>query len=211
MSTSSSLTDEQRRRIEENRRKALEKRAARLNEGKSSSALATRISQIPNTRTFPQKPLSSSKTSVHTGNGHPSNFSSNASSSSTSKGPDTNKTMKDFVSQFSRPTSTSNTFNKNKPLGVDKLFQSNNNKPAQTFQQKNISGYSSSNVDCTDNVQLKAGPSKGPIKVVKGTCVLLNKKRFVVKVPFHGPLIGLFKTIPSRNYGNNYYIRNKTL
>lgn len=222
MSTSAKLSDEQRRKIDENRRKALEKRAARLNEGKSSASAnkVAAFSHSKQVRTFPQKSLPSSATSEHAKTSDSSSLTSKFSNSSaantcrtsntlaqTSSSSahahqnDSNENMKSFVSQFTRPTSSSNSFYKtDKPSGVEKLFSSNNNNNEQKFPLKNLPHQPNSG-NGSESSNVKTGPSKGPTKVVKATCVLLSRNRFAVKAQFHGPLIGMFKTIPSRSYG----------
>lgn len=42
--------------------------------------------------------------------------------------------------------------------------------------------------------------------VVEGTCVLVDKMRFKVVVGFHSQLVGVFKTLPSRSYGKIYHL-----
>lgn len=192
MNTNAKLTDEQRRKIEENRRKALEKRAARLqNQGSSSSnSAAAKNLPVPQqqARSFPHKPVSQA---VRSECAHPCQTSSNLQSGSN------DKNMKEFLSKFSRPQNKLSY--KSKEPGSDK--SSSNYKNQQNIPQKNQQYEPSSSGPPNYggyNTELSKG---GVTKVVKGTCVLLNQTRFAVKVKFHGPLIGIFKTIPSRSYG----------
>ena len=193
MSTSAKLTEEQRRKIEENRRKALEKRAAaRLQnqQGDSSKNIPAPQKQM---RSFPHK---AAPQTISPECAKPCQTSSNQEN-----GPN-DRNMKEFLSKFSRPGSSRNTY-KNKELSSsDEILSSTNYKNQQNNPLKNHLCDSSSSSDPPAYGGYKSELSKGgPTKSVKGTCVLLSQTRFAVKVKFHGPLIGIFKTIPSRSYG----------
>lgn len=41
-----------------------------------------------------------------------------------------------------------------------------------------------------------------PIETIKGVCRMITMQRFDVNVPYHQPLIDLFKKFTTRSYGN---------
>jgi hypothetical protein len=229
---SGNLTNEQRRKIEENRRKALEKRAARLNQPKqpdttlrltenvvktnkstgsfSMQSVARQANTkeqnetgsgnvgFGGTRPFPgQGSNSSNKSQIQT-----TETTSNNNEHETLEAKTTN--IQDFVSKFTRPSSSKTSFTKNdKSFGVDTFFSTNSkttleSKPQQTSQ------LSTNNKDkvCGASVAPALGTTKDT-KITKGTCILISKKRFAVKVGYHAQLIGLFRTIPSHSYGGS--------
>lgn len=48
---------------------------------------------------------------------------------------------------------------------------------------------------------LNAVPAKKPAISVRGRCVPYTEDRFKVEVGYHAELIAVFKSIPSKNYG----------
>lgn len=205
---SGNLTDEQRRKIDENRRKALEKRAARLNHSKQPNNPTLTLSKnLVNTDSFgsssshsiarqsnsTKNTVSASKdASFDVGRSIPGqaskssfNESTFTTTTTTQSGNETSTTqttsIQDFVSKFARPGSSKSSFSKSDKGKVD-------NRPEQTQGNDKVCGAPN------------FGASKD-VKVVKGTCVLISKNRFAVKAGYHAQLIGMFKTIPSRSYG----------
>ncbi|XP_054712629.1 SWI/SNF-related matrix-associated actin-dependent regulator of chromatin subfamily A-like protein 1 [Uloborus diversus] len=143
----SQLTEEQRRKIEENRRKALEKRAAKT----GSSAVNTPVTVTSSFSSFSKTPQNGVGPSVSA-----------------------------IANNFYKKPETSSKFGTLNVTSVKTGPFKNNSLIFQNGKLSNSSVVSQN--------------------TVKGTCVLLSRKRFFVDVGFHKEMIDLFKTIPSRLY-----------
>ena len=176
----SSLTDEQKKRIEENRAKALAKLAQKksvaqhqhqnnsstkcpgnsalklnafYNKSHTFNSGATQKQDILNLKTF-EYHRRTNETSPHKGG---------------TKAP------------FNKTTHTQSTSNNTGNLTTSTSWDVN--------KSGNVTKYKSGN-----EALMKA-------RVVNGKCVLMNKTRFKVVVGFHSKLIGILKSVPSKSYG----------
>ncbi|XP_054269665.1 SWI/SNF-related matrix-associated actin-dependent regulator of chromatin subfamily A-like protein 1 isoform X2 [Macrosteles quadrilineatus] len=192
---SSSLTPEQRARIEQNRRLALEKRAARLAAHLSpekrvqlqSSTLST---SVPS---FKTQPVNSSTINQHATQNLNSNLNHNASNASST-------VVKSFkLNQPNTPgtlqkTMNSGLFYKYTPPGskYPSLNLTKSNKTTENPPQLNptVSGSS---------VSIPA-PGPRPQTRVTGECRLVSKERFTVDITFHQHAIDIFRTINGKEY-----------
>ncbi|CAL1268362.1 unnamed protein product [Larinioides sclopetarius] len=146
----SSLTEEQRRRIEENRRKALERRAALSGAANRNPNGNLSVASTTNNISGSKLTLSSNNANLiskSTCSAFPNKFPNNVFSR--------NQASSNLVSAV-------NTTKSEKPVVCAKIFQS--------------------------------------CDYVKGTCVLLNRKRFYVDMGYNKEVIDIFKTVPSRLY-----------
>lgn len=99
------------------------------------------------------------------------------------------------VSQFYRPQ---NIPGSNSSSSKTK-FESTN--PGTNPSTLSSSGFAKSNSGSLKSGVVSSVNIKKPEKEVKGNCVLMNRERFTVVVPYQPQVIGIFKTIPSRSYG----------
>ena len=176
----SSLTEEQRRRIEENKIRALEK-------------LAHRKSQIDTSSSTQQK-SNASFTS------HPKNQPSNNVSSNTAAhcpDPVRNAATADNKNLSSTSAQQSKIWN---TLGSN---QNSNLKKANLETKPNSSINPISADDDKkghDKVTQPANSFYGKKTVIKAKTILLSRTHFMVEVGFHAGLIALFKTMETREY-----------
>ena len=220
------LTADQRRRIEENRRKALEKRAALQNQrqqqiapsvtdgadGKFASSpmvttsreehcLFPRGSSIKSREPQRQVSLQSrEKSSLNDSNVFENNSAdSMASASKTYNSAGSLNSFQRSISKFYRPQISSSS-------------SARNSETKFTSPCKSSGATATTTKSTSSKISPRAGTSKpnsGNVvnfkenseKPVKGNCALISRQRFTVVVPYQAQLIGIFKTLPSRNYG----------
>ncbi|XP_076058003.1 SWI/SNF-related matrix-associated actin-dependent regulator of chromatin subfamily A-like protein 1 [Oratosquilla oratoria] len=166
----SSLTEEQRRRMEENKRKALERRA--LQQKSVSNPPPQSVSQgstIQNKSGFAGN--NTNNTSI--GNNFYKNKHAKDNTQHTSK----------FHSGGSSPNKYRN-FNSEKGAG---------NSNWKSWEKKEEVNFNTSEKGSASMPTAVAKPVNGTIK-------LLTKERFVVDVGYHAQMIEVFKTIPSKKY-----------
>lgn len=220
------LTADQRRRIEENRRKALEKRAALQSQrqqqiapsvtdgadGKFASSrmvttsreercLFPRGSSIKSREPQRQVSLQSREKSSLDGSNVFENNSADsmASASKTYNSAGSLNSFQRSISKFYRPQTSSSSFTRNSETKF-------------TSPCKSSGATATTTKSTSSKISPRAGTSKpnaGNVvnfkenseKPVKGNCALISRQRFKVVVPYQAQLIGIFKTLPSRNYG----------
>jgi len=225
--SSGNLTEEQRKRIEENRRKALEKRAAILRQRQQQKVPSTKTSATSrgdsekfacNNAVLPlqkQHALLSSSTaytklpqgqlSLQSGGVKPSS-KSHSDSQVSNPNTFTIGQAKPALVCSSAKSNGSSSF-KSFQSTVSQFYRAQNNPSASV---KKFETSNSSKTTASTSANNKAEPSKSSVassmnflkseKAVKGNCVLISRERFAVVVPYQAQLIGIFKTIPSRSY-----------
>uniref|UniRef100_A0A7N6FJF0 SWI/SNF-related matrix-associated actin-dependent regulator of chromatin subfamily A-like protein 1 n=1 Tax=Anabas testudineus TaxID=64144 RepID=A0A7N6FJF0_ANATE len=193
------LTAEQQRKIEENRQKALERRALRLGQSVSTNKQTPVGFNTASVQIQPHKQSIAPDWAVITNHGDTS-ISGSA--------------PKLFVQPFKNDAQSSNihsrglnpvppgggSFSVNpaqpKPnpisgtAGVSSFYKQATSKSAQRPAVQHPSNSSS----------LDAAPAKKPAISVRGKCVPYTEGRFRVEVGYHAELIAVFKSIPSKNY-----------
>uniref|UniRef100_A0A1A7YWU4 SWI/SNF-related matrix-associated actin-dependent regulator of chromatin subfamily A-like protein 1 n=1 Tax=Iconisemion striatum TaxID=60296 RepID=A0A1A7YWU4_9TELE len=205
---SNQLTAEQTRKIEENRRKALERRAQRLGQTVSSSKqpsvqpqLSTQsISIVSANQTFNsaqarfvppiKKDSQSFSNQIHKPN--PQLLSGTCNSKVTGQHHQTNRHVNSSV------LSGGGSFDVKSPQpksshasgGPGSSFYKQANKPTQVLAAQLPSG----------SATLTAVPAKKPAISVRGQCVPHAENRFRVEVGYHAELIAVFRSIPSRTF-----------
>lgn len=215
------LTADQRRRIEENRRKALEKRAALQSQrqqqiapsvtdgadGKFASSrmvttsreercLFPRGSSIKSREPQRQVSLQSREKSSLNGSNVFENNSADSMASKTYNSAGSLNSFQRSISKFYRPQTSSSSFARNSETKF-------------TSPCKSSGATATTTKSTSSKISPRAGTSKpntGNVvnfqeKPVKGNCALISRQRFTVVVPYQAQLIGIFKTLPSRNYG----------
>lgn len=220
------LTADQRRRIEENRRKALEKRAALQNQrqqqiapsvtdgadGKFASSrmvttsreehcLFPRGSSIKSREPQRQVSLQSrEKSSLNDSNVFENNSAdSMASASKTYNSAGSLNSFQRSISKFYRPQTSSSSSARNSETKFTSPCKSSGATATTTKSTSSkISPRAGTSKPNTGNVVNFKENSEKP---GKGNCALISRQRFTVVVPYQAQLIGIFKTLPSRNYG----------
>ena len=220
------LTADQRRRIEENRRKALEKRAALQSQrqqqiapsvtdgadGKFTSSrmvttsreercLFPRGSSIKSREPQRQVSLQSrEKSSLNVSNVFENNSAdSMAPASKTYNSAGSLNSFQRSISKFYRPQTSSSSFARNSETKFTSPCKSSGATATTTKSTSSkISPRAGISKPNTGNVVNFKENSEKP---VKGNCALISRQRFTVVVPYQAQLIGIFKTLPSRNYG----------
>ncbi|XP_076858649.1 SWI/SNF-related matrix-associated actin-dependent regulator of chromatin subfamily A-like protein 1 isoform X1 [Brachyhypopomus gauderio] len=199
---SCNLTPEQQERIEENRKRALARRAERLAQGRAHVSAQDSPSSaqdvpppkrfLPHTTGAPAKcaatfPLnreikSERRTLIIDPLPIYKRPSSNAESNPS--GPSTHFSPPE-------PKSDAGRFPETKPSSTAGIFYGHSAKPpGQTLKNQR------SNVPDTGS----GVPAKRPAVCVRGRCVAHSEERFRVEVGYHAELIAVFKNMPSRNY-----------
>uniref|UniRef100_A0AAX7SU15 SWI/SNF-related matrix-associated actin-dependent regulator of chromatin subfamily A-like protein 1 n=1 Tax=Astatotilapia calliptera TaxID=8154 RepID=A0AAX7SU15_ASTCA len=176
---SNQLTAEQQRMIEENRRKALERRAQRLGQANSTNVKPSVGSKSTSVQTQLPKQSPDPVASVHT-------VCNSASSNQVG-----------FISVLSPegsipvgPAQGKHQLSSSSSGGAVGSFYKQPSKPAQSQVAQLSSNPTSTNVV----------PAKKPAISVRGRCVPHTEDRFRVEVSYHAGLIAVFKSIPSKNY-----------
>lgn len=217
------LTADQRRRIEENRRKALEKRAALQSQrqqqiapsvtdgadGKFASSrmvttsreercLFPRGSSIKSRE--PQRQVSLQSSEKSSSNVFENNSAdSMASASKTYNSAGSLNSFQRSISKFYRPQTSSSSSARNSETKFTSPCKSSGATATTTKSTSSkISPRAGTSKPNTGNVVNFKENSEKP---VKGNCALISRQRFTVVVPYQAQLIGIFKTLPSRNYG----------
>lgn len=198
---SSSLTPEQRARIEQNRRLALEKRAARLAAHLSpekrvplqSSTLST---SVPN---FKIQPVNSSTINQHATSNLNSNLNHNGLNASST-------VVKSF--KLNQPN-TPGTHQKTMNSGL--FYKSTVNSPTPPGSKYPSLNLTKSNKTAENPPQLNPTVSGSSVSIpapgprlqtrVAGECRLVSKERFTVDITFHQQAIDIFRTINGKEYG----------
>ncbi|KAI4893006.1 hypothetical protein NFI96_027330 [Prochilodus magdalenae] len=200
---SSSLTPEQQRKIEENRQRALARRAERLAQGNPPAPAA--LNEVSSKQHVFSTPLPhSSGTLKKYVAPLPVNRETKTSANSTSTARQIQVIdplpipKRPFPSNESKASTPSTSFN---PPGP----KSDAAKPV--FKTGSFYGQSQGTSAQTVEKQApkpsaacSAGPAKKPAVSVRGRCVSHSEERFRVEVSYHAELIAVFKNIPSRNY-----------
>ncbi|MEQ2278928.1 SWI/SNF- matrix-associated actin-dependent regulator of chromatin subfamily A-like protein 1 [Ameca splendens] len=197
---SNQLTAEQQRKIEENRRKALERRAQRLGQQppagcNGASAQADLSKQSENHRNPPfsapprfvppfkkDSPMSSNQIDR---TNHQLNQNTLNNPSRQVSGPRTNQHLNSLGSSGGRSVGI-------KPVQATSVTSGSFYKPAG--QPGQVSA-----VQPPSRANTSAAPKKAAISV-RGKCVPHAENRFKVEVGYHAELIAVFKSIPSKNY-----------
>lgn len=192
-----SLTDDQRRRIEENRKKALSIRAAKQLPGPISNVSSSR----------PAGASASSKPYIGpSSNSYSSNFHTTASkgSSPTSKFPSPFATS-NGSSTSSNQSSTNNVTNGS---AFPKFSGTATNALPVTNAYSNSSKSSFNNHKSVQENKPIASLFYGSSKAAGVTVSfsLLSNVRFTVDFPFNDTIVKVLKTIPGKLYGNNFVI-----
>lgn len=242
-SSGSKLSEEQKRRIEENRRKALERRNQRRQINVAGSRPVTGIQSRTNcaengavkrfSSTEQNAPLFQDRTTKERDNtnsiisklantrlptqiqSEDKNSEKTADNNCQNTGANNCSTYKFYLSAKSKvTTSTTDSHHPRACTSIasttDSIYQMKrknhdnslvNSKHSSSIQFQNFSH----NQECgreygREQKQLSSMtcPSE---KAIKGYCVLISRKRFSVNVGYHPQLIGVFKTIKSRSYG----------
>uniref|UniRef100_A0A8C4HQK8 SWI/SNF-related matrix-associated actin-dependent regulator of chromatin subfamily A-like protein 1 n=1 Tax=Dicentrarchus labrax TaxID=13489 RepID=A0A8C4HQK8_DICLA len=181
---SNQLTAEQQRKIEENRRRALERRAQRLGQSTSSSKQtpggfsSTSVQVQPSKQSFTADPATL---------GHHRETPSSASTKSQHV---SSPVLSSGGSAGVKPTHPRPNITSSSSGGAVGSFYKHTNKPAQSPVAQQPSNSSTSS----------ALPAKKPAISVRGKCVPHAEDRFRVEVGYHAELIAVFKSIPSKNY-----------
>lgn len=181
----SGLTPEQRARIEENRKHALEKRASRLLHISHSKPNL----QNDNLTKVALKHLQTKETDR-------SNNGASSSAFAPSK------------SIIGNNLSASNAYsNTSLPAENSSNFQSNTNSSKRT-----TTNYSSLNINCFKSKKsedqqsvpncFRTTTTGKPLTPITGVCRLTSKDRFTIDIPYHQQTIELFRTVNGKEYGN---------
>uniref|UniRef100_A0A1A8R8W9 SWI/SNF-related matrix-associated actin-dependent regulator of chromatin subfamily A-like protein 1 n=2 Tax=Nothobranchius rachovii TaxID=451742 RepID=A0A1A8R8W9_9TELE len=205
---SNQLTAEQKRKIEENRRKALKRRAQRLGQTVSSSKQPSVQPQLPTqsvsmvsanqtfnstqARFVPPIKKDSQSFSYQIPQPNPQLLSGACSSKVTGQYHQTSQHVNSSVlsggGSFDVKSAQPKSNHASGNPGIS--FYKQANKPAQVPAPQLPSG----------SATLTAVPAKKPAVSVRGQCVPHAENRFRVEVGYHAELIAAFRSIPSRNF-----------
>ena len=201
-SSSGKLTEEQKRRIEENRRKALEKRAARQQKPAPSTTATVPSSAKNSNRSNAPSTSSSTFQTV------PANYNDVRKTKNPEMDrpgvqfpsrPQTNGgTVPNFYGQSSKTSSacTSNLQRQGRQQSILSFAPSTSNSKPSCKPSLDKYAFAKSDKKSAG----KESVVRGGGKAVQASCVLISRDRFTVDVSYQADLIGVFKTIPSRNY-----------
>ncbi|XP_061926024.1 SWI/SNF-related matrix-associated actin-dependent regulator of chromatin subfamily A-like protein 1 [Entelurus aequoreus] len=181
------LTAEQQRRIEENRRKALERRAQRV--GQTIATNKHGPTDLIQAASQPKRFATPSSKNSPTSSNHIKSSSGSDNHSSSSK----LIPVKDALP----PASFQHV---NHPM---KSRDNINVKPVHTSPSNAVVGsfYKQPNKPTSDSTStLNAVPAKKQAVSTRGKCVLHTEGRFRVEVGYNAELIAVFKSIPSKSY-----------
>ncbi|XP_030845914.1 SWI/SNF-related matrix-associated actin-dependent regulator of chromatin subfamily A-like protein 1 [Strongylocentrotus purpuratus] len=221
MAATGGLTEEQKRRIDENKRKALEKRAQRANQQGTAFS--------PKPATASNKLWRPSCVTSKPGNFGQSSTSATANSAciqsgamSIPKSPPAYQQKQPLQPyQVQQPVAAtgatqktitqfySNSSNSSRPGGVSKQSpqRQNNNilwsKGGGSGASRGGGRGSGSTQSWGSNNVLKPGGSLSNGVSITGHCILVSRSRFVADVGYHAKLIEIFKSIPSKSYDVN--------
>ncbi|XP_077437099.1 SWI/SNF-related matrix-associated actin-dependent regulator of chromatin subfamily A-like protein 1 [Vanacampus margaritifer] len=183
---STTLTAEQQRMIEENRRKALERRAQRLGQNAPGPP-------NPSASSAPKLFVSPFRKEAHIiGNCKDTAFGNGFSSSTLTSARDAPPPAKrQHVNQPAMSTGSS--ISSAKPAQLSCKQPSPSSAALGSF-------YKQPNKPTSDLTTLKTVPAKKPAIATWGKCVPHTDGRFRVEVGYHAELIAVFKSIPSKTY-----------
>uniref|UniRef100_W5K754 SWI/SNF-related matrix-associated actin-dependent regulator of chromatin subfamily A-like protein 1 n=1 Tax=Astyanax mexicanus TaxID=7994 RepID=W5K754_ASTMX len=204
---SNTLTPEQKRKIEENRLKALARRAERLAQGNpqplQNDLFSSKQQQHASSPTpQPRQTAGPSKKYTPPLPSHRNNPQPSTSRTATARQiqvidalPIPNRHFPTNEPQTSGPSASS------KPPEV-KPDASKGTFKANSFygQNQGLTAQPSDKKTPKPPDTSSAGPAKKPTVSVRGKCVPHTEERFRVEVGYHAELIAVFKNIPSRNY-----------
>lgn len=170
----SSLTPEQKARIEQNRKLALEKRAARLSQiAKNSSTGCTSSSSTIRNQNISHQQVPK-----------PTNFTPSSSTNKTQTA-HSSSTKTFYYNQNNKPLASY------APLSITKTGTSN-------YGDKAINkAVSKTNSHVASAPQLVKNPASG-------VCRLISKERFTVDMVFHQQTVDIFRTIREKEYGKTF-------
>ncbi|XP_068428512.1 SWI/SNF-related matrix-associated actin-dependent regulator of chromatin subfamily A-like protein 1 isoform X2 [Clinocottus analis] len=221
---SNQLTVEQQRKIEENRRRALERRAQRLGQTTGSNAQASvgfssaSVQVQPSTRSGasdhaalarPRPPVTLGSAPFKTDSMSFSNKHLQPSSTCNQIKPSMKRQVQviDPLPQarsqhVSGPVLSIGGSSGANPAHPRSNVPSNNSGGAVNSFYKQTSKPAQSSVAQlpSNSSTLNAVPAKKPAISIRGKCVPHTEGRFRVEVGYHAPLIAVFKSIPSKNY-----------
>lgn len=193
-----SLTDEQRRRIEENKRKALAIRAAKQSPG-------------PNSHIF-SGPAVGVSTSSKTYTGSSSNpYSSNSHSPALNSSSPASKPSSPFAISNAFSTSSNQPSN-NHPISgsASSNLDGRNTRtlPVTFFDTNSSKSNLNNNKSVSENTPLNGifygnSPAAASVTV---SFSLLSSIRFIIDFPFNDIIVKVLKTIPGKLYGENFAI-----
>jgi hypothetical protein len=220
----SSLNEQQRRKIEESRMKALEIRAAKAQQSSSKpytitnnpgtpSAIAGQIfnkhPKVPSWLGVKSSDITSSKAPVqHETASH--NVIPNSSTNSNSSLYNTGTTNIPQSSSSTKVISSSYTHGSNNNAVSKQSFTQNAENSAKQFYGSGSkkeplchSKFGQLNSDLRPNsLSSPSKPAFGAKSAsIKGKCVLVSRERFLVDVGYCAPLIAMFKNMASKEYG----------
>lgn len=181
----SGLTPEQRARIEENRKHALEKRASRLLQISHSKPNL----QNDNLTKVALKHFQTKETGTSNNGAISSAFAPSKSV---------------IGDNFSASNVYSNT---SLPAENSSNFQSNTNSSKRTitnYSSLNINFFKSKKSEDQQSVPncFRTTTSGKPLTPITGVCRLTSKDRFTIDIPYHQQTIELFRTVNGKEYGN---------
>uniref|UniRef100_A0A8C6WXU2 SWI/SNF-related matrix-associated actin-dependent regulator of chromatin subfamily A-like protein 1 n=1 Tax=Neogobius melanostomus TaxID=47308 RepID=A0A8C6WXU2_9GOBI len=206
---SNQLTPEQQQRMEENRRRALERRAQRLGQAASLNRPAFSGSSVQSVQSHkpfaapvreePPVPLSESNRFVPP-------FKKNQSSHTKAPGPALISANKG--QHVNSPVLSGGS------LAVKPTHAQSNNAPSSNsggavgsfYKQPSKSAPNPEARPAPSSFAKNPAPAKRPAISLRGKCVPHTEGRFRVEVGFHAQLIDVFKSIPSRNFGKLFQI-----
>uniref|UniRef100_A0A3P9IRJ4 SWI/SNF-related matrix-associated actin-dependent regulator of chromatin subfamily A-like protein 1 n=1 Tax=Oryzias latipes TaxID=8090 RepID=A0A3P9IRJ4_ORYLA len=210
---SNQLTAEQQRKIEENRRKALERRAERLGQTVSSTKQPPAGSSTGPGHAQakkPSAPLHPAGPDDHSGAPAPKHFASsfqkvqqNFSNQISSSGGQGNFGSSKQI-QVPGPVSQTNQHAKNVLPAGGQLNANTTKSPSCSSGGAVGSFYNQvskpAQVPPAKFTPSTSAPMKKSAVSVRGKCVLHSENRFRVEVGYHAELIAVFKSMPSKNY-----------
>nr|XP_057937596.1 SWI/SNF-related matrix-associated actin-dependent regulator of chromatin subfamily A-like protein 1 isoform X2 [Doryrhamphus excisus] len=191
------LTAEQQRRIEENRRKALERRAQRVGQtiatNSHGSMEGINGTSVPNRfAAFSSKDSFTSSNQNNYPKLHQTSGSGNQSCSSSIQIPPKDAHSPASFQHVSHPITSIDGSTGGKPLHPN--YPSPSNAAASVF-------YKQPSKPTSDSASTsKAVPAKKPALSTRGKCVLHTEGRFRVEVGYNADLVAVFKSIPSKSY-----------
>uniref|UniRef100_A0A6Q2Z2M5 SWI/SNF-related matrix-associated actin-dependent regulator of chromatin subfamily A-like protein 1 n=1 Tax=Esox lucius TaxID=8010 RepID=A0A6Q2Z2M5_ESOLU len=180
---SMSLTAEQQRKIEENRQRALARRAQRQ---AAQSKPQTPISRLNNPGSVPQQEITAYAVSK-----------SPQSKTAATSGPGPSASAMGCLSVFRPPPNVSSGLTSSSGSATVMFYGQGTQDGAKStsIQMAVKRPPSTSGTNTSSSV-----PVKKPAVTVRGKCVSHSDERFRVEVGYHSELINVFKSIPSRNY-----------
>uniref|UniRef100_A0A8C6UV73 SWI/SNF-related matrix-associated actin-dependent regulator of chromatin subfamily A-like protein 1 n=1 Tax=Neogobius melanostomus TaxID=47308 RepID=A0A8C6UV73_9GOBI len=224
---SNQLTPEQQQRMEENRRRALERRAQRLGQAASLNRPAFSGSSVQSVQSHkpfaapvreePPVPLSESNRFVppfkknqssHTKAPGPALISAAQTSRGVSTAPPPRKLQIIDAQPQNKGQHVNSPVLSGGSLAVKPTHAQSNNAPSSNsggavgsfYKQPSKSAPNPEARPAPSSFAKNPAPAKRPAISLRGKCVPHTEGRFRVEVGFHAQLIDVFKSIPSRNF-----------